>query len=487
MRARLPCGLVFVLSLAPMLVAAFDMSRNDNLAVYWGQNSYGATHSDTANWQQTLSFYCQDNSIDTFPLAFLDVAFDTGGLPSFDLSNICSVNSGVFSGTDLPNCSFLASDITTCQSKGKIVTLSIGGATGAVGFTSDAQAQAFGDTIWNLFLGGSSSTRPFGSAVLDGIDLDIEGGSSAHFPAFVNQIRSHASGASKKYYVTGAPQCPYPDAYMGSIINAVGFDAVYVQFYNNYCGLTGFSNPNDWNFAQWDTWAKTVSPNPNVKVYIGAPASSTAAGSGYVSASQLSSIAQQTRSQYSSFGGVMLWDASQAYANGRFDAAVKSGLAGGGSVPPVSTTTSTSKSSSSTSKSSSSTSKSTTTTTSSTSKGSSTSKTTSAPATTTTVSSGSCGVVAAWVSNVAYVAGDQVTYSGHLWTAKWWSEADVPGGSAGDWTDDGLCAAVNVNKTNYRTTPVHAQIPASASAAAAAARPAAATAKSRVVGRAGGI
>ena len=36
--------------------------------------------------------------------------------------------------------------------------------TGAV-TTADA---AFADQVWNLFLGGSSSTRPFGSAVLDG-------------------------------------------------------------------------------------------------------------------------------------------------------------------------------------------------------------------------------------------------------------------------------------------------------------------------------
>lgn len=45
---------------------------------------------------------------------------------------------------------------------------SLGGATGAVGFTSDAQAQAFADTIWDLFLGGASPDRPFGAAVLDG-------------------------------------------------------------------------------------------------------------------------------------------------------------------------------------------------------------------------------------------------------------------------------------------------------------------------------
>ena len=62
-----------------------------------------------------------------------------------------------------------------------------------------------------------------------------------------------------------------------------------------------------------DNWAHTVSPNPNVKVYIGAPASTTAAGSGYVDASTITTIIQQTKAQYSSFGGVMLWDASQAY------------------------------------------------------------------------------------------------------------------------------------------------------------------------------
>lgn len=73
----------------------------------------------------------------------------------------------------MPDCSFLASDIQTCQSKGKIVTLSLGGATGAAGFSSDAQASSFADTLWNLYLGGSSSTRPFGSAVLDGYDFFV--------------------------------------------------------------------------------------------------------------------------------------------------------------------------------------------------------------------------------------------------------------------------------------------------------------------------
>lgn len=120
-------------------------------------------------------------------MAFLDVAFDVANLPSMDFSNvryyhllcpfiaeypqICSsYGSSLFAGTALPDCSFLASDIEKCQAKGKIVTLSIGGANGDVGFTSDSQAEEFADTIWNLFLGGSSSMRPFGNAILDGYD-----------------------------------------------------------------------------------------------------------------------------------------------------------------------------------------------------------------------------------------------------------------------------------------------------------------------------
>lgn len=320
--------------------SAFDITRNDNAVAYWGQNSYGAANpSDTANYQQNLSFYCQDDSIDVFAVSFLTVFFGTGGLPEMDLANICSVNTQTpFPGSQLPDCSFMADDIKTCQAKGKIVTLSMGGATGGNAFTSDSQAQAFADQIWELFLGGSSQTRPFGDAILDGVDLDIEGGSSAGYAAFVTQMRTHYTSATDKtYYVTGAPQCVFPDAYLGDALNNAYFDAVYVQFYNNFCGVNNFNNPNAWDFGQWDNWAKTQSPNKNVKVFLGVPASTSAANAGsYVDPGTLAGIISSTRSQYSSFGGVMYWDASQAYANNRFDQAIKSALGGGSSVPPSS-------------------------------------------------------------------------------------------------------------------------------------------------------
>jgi len=164
------------------------------------------------------------------------VFFGPGDLPSLNLANVSNFrnrtpmvaeqymlqtcnpsDNRTFPGSTLPDCSTLASGIHACQAKGKIVTISLGGATGVIGFTNDTQASKFADQIWNIFLGsfvllcvysmlseselligGSSDTRPFGNAVLDGIDLDVEGGSKTGYTAFVNQIRSHANGAGKR-------------------------------------------------------------------------------------------------------------------------------------------------------------------------------------------------------------------------------------------------------------------------------------------------
>ncbi|KAJ7832605.1 glycoside hydrolase family 18 protein, partial [Mycena leptocephala] len=293
-----------------------------------GQNSYGATHStDPANWQQTISNYCQDTVINVIPIAFVNSFI--GGVPNLNLGNASSFPHGTCNDNGASgNCQSLAAGIQACQAAGKLVTLSLGGGgtTGAV-FSSDSDAKNFATTIWNNFLGGSSSHRPFGSAVLDGVDLDIESGSDTGFAAFATQIRALSAGASKHYYLTAAPQCHFPDAFDQSAINTVGFDAIYVQFYKT---TSNHRNSTDWNFDTWDNWAKTVSPNRNVKIFIGAPASPTAANAGeYVDATTLGSIALATRAEYSSFGGIMLWDASQAYANGRYDQQIKNIIANG--------------------------------------------------------------------------------------------------------------------------------------------------------------
>ncbi len=151
-------------------------------------------------------------------------------------------------------------------------------------------------------------------------------------PGFANQLRSLMTASTattgKQYLLTAAPQCPYPDAADGPMLGGeVYFDAIWVQFYNNYCGLGSFtqgsSTQNNFNFDTWDTWAKTVSLNPNVKVFLGVPGNTGAAGSGYESGSTLANIISYCKG-FTSFGGVMIWDMSQVFANSGFLSGVAS-------------------------------------------------------------------------------------------------------------------------------------------------------------------
>jgi chitinase len=74
--------------------------------------------------------------------------------------------------------------------------------------------------------------------VIDGFDLDIEGGSTTGYTAFVNRMRTHyASDSSKSYYIAAAPQCPLPDAYLNTVLTTAHVDFIFVQFYNNYCEI----------------------------------------------------------------------------------------------------------------------------------------------------------------------------------------------------------------------------------------------------------
>ncbi len=50
-----------------------------------------------------------------------------------------------------------------------------------------------------------------------------------------------------------------------------------------------------------------------------------------------------------------------------------------------------------------------------------------------------CSGLSAWNASTAYVGGNSVTYGGHKWTAKWWTQGDTPGGQANVWTDNGSC------------------------------------------------
>ena len=171
--------------------------------------------------------------------------------------------------------------------------------------------------------------RPFGSAVIDGFDFDFES-TTNNMVSFGQQLRSNMDAdTSKKFFLSAAPQCVYPDAADHEMLDGtVAFDFIMVQFYNNFCGANnyapGSATQSAYNFDVWDNWAKNGSLNKDVRVLLGLPAAS-GAGGGYVDGDQLSGVIQYSKN-FTSFGGVMLWDMSQLYGNNGFLDSVKSAL-----------------------------------------------------------------------------------------------------------------------------------------------------------------
>lgn len=283
------------LGLLNSLVSAFDASSNSNVAVYWGQNS-GLN-------QERLSTYCASDSVDIVLLSFLSGFPDT----TINFSNQCWTN----------DCPQIAEDIKTCQQNGKIVLLSLGGAAGSYGFSSEQEGADYATTLWNTFGPGSATERPFGDAVVDGFDLDIENKNQVGYVALANGLKSlYSADSSKSYYLSASPQCPYPDQSVGDVLAQVPVDFAFIQFYNNYCNLNG----NEFNYDTWNTFAESA-PNSNIKLFVGLPGSESS-GTGFADSalvkSQLSDI-QCT----ANFGGVSLWDASSAFGNDNYQDEIK--------------------------------------------------------------------------------------------------------------------------------------------------------------------
>ncbi|KAF8924106.1 glycoside hydrolase family 18 protein [Dissophora ornata] len=398
-------------------VSAFSALSKTNVVNYWGQNSVssvGGTETDLVN-------YCQDDTVDVFVVAF--VYQIQNNMPVLNLANHCG---DTFS-NGLLNCPKVGQDIKACQANGKKVIISVGGATGAYSLPDAASGQAFADNMWDTFLGGSSSTRPFGDAIVDGVDLDLESGSNAGYVQFIASLRTKfAAQSSKNYYITSAPQCPYPDQATQAALASSWFDMVWVQFYNNYCGVQSYGTGN-FNFDTWNNWATSVSLNKDVRILLGVPGGPGGAGSGVISASTLNTILNGIKS-YSNFGGVMMWDAGIAQQSGLAASAAQF-LHGSITVTTTVTTTATATATAT---------KTITATTVTATK----TITTTAPATSTTpAGSGSCAGVAAWDSSKVYAtAGTKVTYNGHLWTNQWWTQGDTPSGVTWSvWVDGGAC------------------------------------------------
>ncbi|KAF9622735.1 hypothetical protein IFM89_032915 [Coptis chinensis] len=215
--------------------------------------------------------------------------------PESNLAGHCNPANG--------GCRVASNGIRSCQRVGVKVMLSIGGGIGSYSIASAADAKNVARYLYNNFLGGHSVSRPLGSAVLNGIDFDIELGSTKNWDLLAKYLKAYRY-PGKKVYLTAAPQCPMPDAYLGRALNTGVFDYVWVQFYNN--GPCQYSSGSVSNLIRsWNQWTSTV---PATKFFIGLPAAPAAAGSGFLPASVLKSRVLPTIKNSRKYGGIMLWN-----------------------------------------------------------------------------------------------------------------------------------------------------------------------------------
>lgn len=154
-------------------------NSTNQLSVYWGAEDDSTTLDDV----------CSDDSYNIVNLAFVNKFSADGGYPSLSISTLDGASQAQqdAGATSLQDGSSLVSAIKSCQSAGKLVIMSLGGAVdySNVVLSGDDEGKAVADTLWNLFGGGNNETlkdlRPFGDVKLDGFDL----GWFSHFSLWI--------------------------------------------------------------------------------------------------------------------------------------------------------------------------------------------------------------------------------------------------------------------------------------------------------------
>ncbi|KAF8775247.1 hypothetical protein HU200_004650 [Digitaria exilis] len=282
--ARSSPAMLLATALTVAVLAAGALAGD--IAIYWGQNGNEGTLKET----------CATGLYKFVNVAFLPT-FGKGQTPVLNLAGHCNPATN--------GCTGVGADIKSCQSMGIKVFLSIGGGVGSYGLSSRADARNVSKYLWNNYLGGKSESRPLGDAVLDGIDFDIETGVSLHWDDLARALKSYSKRGykSKPVYLAAAPQCPFPDASLGTALGTGLFDYVWVQFYNNpscqysaSAGVGGLAS----------AWAKWTSIRAG-RVFLGLPAAPQAAGSGFVTTSDLVSQVLPVVRNSTKYGGIMLW------------------------------------------------------------------------------------------------------------------------------------------------------------------------------------
>jgi len=299
---------LILISVADLTVSqrTFNLNNKTNVVAYWGQGDGG---------DPNLGKVCDDPSYDLIMISFITTL-------------------GNYRQPKLDSDYFTVDDLNHCKSKGKTLMLSCGGGGNPLAFSSADDATNGAQQVWDTFLGGKSSSRPYGAFKFDGVDLDVESGNANFWAQFTNKLHDlFKEDSSQMYFLSSAPQCPFSDEQMGpdgtvwngkpisgSAITKGWMDFVNVQFYNNPgCEVT----QSGFNLEKWSTALRSKQQNNEMKIVLGLPASTSAADNGYVDPDRLPI---QEFKKYVNFIGIMFWDVTAAQKNNNFQKRIKAVL-----------------------------------------------------------------------------------------------------------------------------------------------------------------
>ncbi|KAK0669591.1 hypothetical protein QBC41DRAFT_319644 [Cercophora samala] len=328
-----PTSIMFTKTLAVAALAVAPAFAAPEVNVYWGQTA-----------GSRLASYCDAPGFEYVTVGFVNKS------PSQDLSganwpgtNFGSHCDGVYykhNGVNTniqSDCGKIAADIRYCQKKGKKVLISVGGewkTTANYDLANGDEGSRFALFVWQAFgphNPASTVPRPFDDYylnaeegeehfVFDGFDFDLEKSYDANqskgYISMIASLRQFISTPAlnpdnRQFLITAAPECPLNDPYykMKHIIKASKFDILFVQFYNN-AQCHGVNNN---NFDAWATHLQSTNSS-GAKIFIGLPGSSSAAGSGYLSPTNLRTVINKFKNR-AAFGGVMIYDATYGSSN----------------------------------------------------------------------------------------------------------------------------------------------------------------------------
>jgi chitinase len=367
------------------------------------------THTLTGYWQNF------DNGATVLRLrdvpqayGIVAVAFaDSTATPGAVTFNLDPGLSGPLGGYDA---AAFRADVQTLHAQGRKVVISVGGQNGAISLTSDAAATAFADSVHGLM-------QSWG---FDGVDIDLENAPNLQY--MTSALRQLRSLAGSDLVLTMAPETIYvqPGGSYLALIDQVRdlITVVNTQYYNSGSMLGRDGRVYSSGTVDFQTALADILLDGHLRadqVGLGLPASPSAAGSGYVDPSVVDNAldclatgancgSYRPAQQYPTIRGAMTWSVNWDASNGyRWSSTIGGHLGslpgGGGPTDPPPTTPP---------------------------------PTTNPPAT--------CANLAAWDRGAVYWGGAVVGYGGHRWTAKWWTQGDIPGQNGQDvWRDDGNC------------------------------------------------